>query len=347
MRLCAFSLLFIVMSGCSGAATTPVVAARSATAIPNGHASHSGFSIDGTLYIVELDQVDPSVIGAVQAYTGHKPRLLGTIAGLASGITTPYAIAPDRNGNIFVANGFGDSSCDTCTITEYAKQQYGDVAPLRTIGNVGPVNALYIDRHENIYTAGEAIGSLAGNNAVYHDVNGTYQRTRQLERRRLANGIALDASGRIYLSTSRNGYHGNGAIEVFSAGTHGSARPIGTITGPKTAIFSPSGLAFDQTSNLYVAQVAHASITVYPAGSTNGNIAPLRTIAGPDTTIQYPTALSFDRHGNLYVDDAGRVLVFAPGAGGDAPPIATLSAPALQHWAVAMTVFPQGTQSHY
>ena len=117
MRLCAFGLLFIGIAGCSSVATTPVVATRPNLATAKAHASHSAFSIDGTLYTVELEQVDPSVIGAVQAYTGHKPRLLGTIAGLVSGITTPYAIAPDRHGNISVSNGYGDSSCETCTIT--------------------------------------------------------------------------------------------------------------------------------------------------------------------------------------------------------------------------------------
>jgi hypothetical protein len=344
MRLCAFGLLFISITGCSGVGATPVVGTRPNLATAKAHASHSAFSIAGTLYTLELTDVDPSVIGALQGYTGRKPRLLGTIAGLASGITTPYAIAPDRHGNLFVSNGYGDSSCATCTITEYAKQQYGDPAPIQTVSNVGQVSALYVDRHENIYTAGQSPGSLAGESAVYQYANGTYRRSRQIERQHFADGIALDASGRIYLATSRNGYQSKGAIEVFSAGTHGSARPIGTITGSMAAMLEPCGITFDRYGNLYVAQHAGATIAVYPAGTTDGNVAPLRTIAGPDTHLQYPTFLSFDRHGNLYVDDSSQVLVFAPSASGDALPIARFSTPALQYAPTAMTVFPQDAE---
>ena len=49
--------------------------------------------------------------------------------------------------------------------------------------------------------------------------------------------IALDSSANIYLAQSNN------AVQVYSAGSHGTVAPIVTIMGSNTRLFVPEGIA--------------------------------------------------------------------------------------------------------
>ncbi|HEY1429574.1 MAG TPA: hypothetical protein VGF18_08370, partial [Candidatus Tumulicola sp.] len=168
--------------------------------------SANGFKIAGRLYVITQQSAYPSIPGGLQGYGGSKPRLLGTIAGPTSEIDSPTAIATDRRGNMFVANGFGDDSCQTCVITEYGKGQYGDVAPMASIRDrVGWTYGIAIDAENDIYIAGQQPQSSDGVNGVYAYKNGSYGRSRQLDLHHEGTGIALDSHKRIYLSTINNG----------------------------------------------------------------------------------------------------------------------------------------------
>jgi len=77
---------------------------------------------------------------------------------------------------------------------------------------------------------------------------------------------------------------------------------------------------------------ATASVTEYPFDA-NGNVAPTATISGPDTGLLMGVAgLSVDSSGYLYAATSGvngspnAIVVYSPGANGDAPPARTLTA---------------------
>jgi hypothetical protein len=87
---------------------------------------------------------------------------------------------------------------------------------------------------------------------------------------------------------------------------------------------------------------ATASVTEY-SFDANGNVAPTATISGPDTGLLFGVAgLSVDSGGYLYASTSdvngspNAIVVYAPGANGDAVPVRTLTA--VSHggvWSVA------------
>lgn len=118
------------------------------------------------------------------------------------------------------------------------------------------------------------------------------------------------------------------------------SNPIVTISGEKTELTIPVGIALDSAGNIYVANQgppSHdepASITTYPAGS-NGDVAPTTRIAGPKTGLETPSAVAVDSHGFIYVANGSdsqekldSVLVFSPGSNGNAAPARVISGPA-------------------
>ena len=133
------------------------------------------------------------------------------------------------------------------------------------------------------------------------------------------NAVALDSKGNIYIADT-----GNQRVRMISGGT------INTIAGNGTAGYlgdgaaataaelnSPSGLAFDASGNLYIADTKNNVIRKV----TNGNIS---TVAGDNTQppgyggdgglanvaiLSGPTAIAFDSAGNMYIADNGNSLI--------------------------------------
>jgi sugar lactone lactonase YvrE len=101
------------------------------------------------------------------------------------------------------------------------------------------------------------------------------------------NGLALDSSGNLYVTTNAN------VIRKFS--------PTGIDLGvfASTGINFAMGLAFDSKGNLYVAN---------NGGSTVQKFAPDGTDLGVFANVIRPTGLAFDAAGNLYVANIGSTI---------------------------------------
>ena len=118
-------------------------------------------------------------------------------------------------------------------------------------------------------------------------------------------GIALDASGQVYVSTQNN------TIEKF--GPDGGA--LGVFAG--TGLSNPMGLAFDRSGNLFAANFATNTVEKF---------APNGTDLGVFASVSQPTGLAFDAAGNLYVASfANAIHRFAP-SGASLP---TINSPSL------------------
>lgn len=99
------------------------------------------------------------------------------------------------------------------------------------------------------------------------------------------NQLALDSNLNIYAANS-----GNNSVTVYSAGSTGDAAPVQRISGSKTQLDGPSGIALDESGSMYVSNQDN-SITVYQAGA-NGNVLPIGRIKGANTHLHYPQGIA-------------------------------------------------------
>ncbi|MBV8171151.1 MAG: NHL repeat-containing protein [Candidatus Eremiobacteraeota bacterium] len=117
----------------------------------------------------------------------------------------------------------------------------------------------------------------------------------------------------------------------------GSAAVLGTtISGSNTQLVNPTGVGFS-SGRIFVANNLANTVTVYPAGAS-GNAPPSTTIAGSNTGLDHPTDIDVDSAGRVYVGNSGSTIgnsvrIFAPGASGNATPVASIFGPstALAH----------------
>jgi hypothetical protein len=124
--------------------------------------------------------------------------------------------------------------------------------------------------------------------------------------------IALDADEKVYVA-------GDDAVSVFPAGAADSARPIATISGPRTLLREPNALWVAPDRRLYVAEPNN--VMVFGPGAA-GNKAPERLIHGSGARVStYPLGLVLDSRGFIYVADSDGVEVYSPSSSGNSPPI--------------------------
>ena len=153
------------------------------------------------------------------------------------------------------------------------------------------------------------------------------------------NGIAVDASGRIYASNFETN-----TITVYARNAGGNVPPLAVIGGAKTRLANPTAIALDSHGKIYALNSAgygNGSITVYPS-LDNGlgmlNEAPIAAIAGAKTQLVDPTGIALDAHEDIYVanelflprpseagDNVGRITVYRAGSSGNVAPAITIS----------------------
>ena len=249
------------------------------------------------------------------------------VAGSANGTGTaaqfnrPQGLAVDANGNIYVADASNQ------TIRKIAPG--GLVTTVAGSGTAGGVNGtgtaatfdaplgVAVDASGNLYVAdggndvirkiapGGVVTTLAG--AV--GTSGTADGTGVLAKFNQPYGVAVDASGNVYVAD-----YGNNTIrEVTPGGTvttiAGAAGLAGSTdaTGAAARFNKPYGVAVDASGNIYVAdtgnnrirEIMPGGVVTTLAGSTSGYG------DGTGTAAQFasPRGVAVDASGNVYVAD--------------------------------------------
>jgi hypothetical protein len=151
----------------------------------------------------------------------------------------------------------------------------------------------------------------------------------------------------LYVALGSSVNDSNPRIEAFPLNTGGNIAPVKTINNYQNSLYSPSVLAFDTSGNLYVANDSFSGtedyITVFAPGA-NGNATPVRIIGGtPFSPLGKAVieGLAVDAIGYVYValltsaDNCtsstctamsnDTILVFSPGANGNASPVRSIS----------------------
>ena len=243
----------------------------------------------------------------------------------------PSAIVFDAAGNLYFAETANhvirkvDATGDITTIAGTGTQGFsGDAGPA-TAATFDSPQGLVLDSANNLYLADThnqrirridattgLVTTIAGTGSPGFSGDDALATAAQLN---LPTALALDATGNLYLADT-----GNHRIRRISATTGIITTIAGTGTqgfsgdaGPATSasIDSPTGLAFDSTNNLYLADTHNHRIRRIDA--TTGLIT---TIAGTGTpgfsgdtaaattaTLALPHGITIDSTGNLYFAD--------------------------------------------
>jgi len=117
------------------------------------------------------------------------------------------------------------------------------------------------------------------------------------------------------------------ALVCATAACGGGSHPHGTTnpgsTNPGTA---PGSTSPDSVRHLYVVSQFDRAIYVYDIAADGALTGPSRTISGTHTGLTNPTSMMVDALGAVYVVNyQASVVVFSPGANGDATPQAALA----------------------
>jgi HYDIN/CFA65/VesB-like, Ig-like domain/NHL repeat len=232
---------------------------------------------------------------------------IAEISGADTGLSTPYGVAVDASGEIYVSNIGNDS------ITVYPAGSDGDQAPVAMIaGSNTDILSPYgvsLDAGGNIYVLSCAdcvpTENLPHNRiTVYPRLsNGNVTPSAEISCEYGECGldfplaIAVGSDGRIYVASAGRliPLAAPDSVTVYKV-SGSSVIPIAGIYGDQTGLTIPTGITVDGNSNIYVSNAlggpsSLGSVTVYPANS-NGNVAPGASIAGPATLLYGPRGIA-------------------------------------------------------
>ncbi len=188
-----------------------------------------------------------------------------TISGSNTGLRNPYGIAVDSSG-IYVADENAESvflysplGSSTGLLNEAPIS--GTISTTLTTGLAGTVG-IALDTVGNIYVAGNDFNGVpgvfvyaAGSNANAAPIATISGLSTGLDE---PAGIALDSSGEIYVADEGDaGDDIPPSVFVYPALGNSTGLldepPLATISGSKTDLLSPAGIALDSSRNIYVA----------------------------------------------------------------------------------------------
>lgn len=252
---------------------------------------------------------------------------LRTIAGSNTLIKQPSGIAVDMRGRVYVANLYGGGTSGDGNILVFASNANGNIAPIATIAqDVYYPFGVALDSSDNVYVANWQGGSIteyaSGSHHLLRKIQGDDTGLYPV-------GLTIDSEGEIYAVNNCECSSSSPTITVYSSTADNDARPLRTI-GPQPQLYYPQGgIAVDAKGQILVTNAGYnrPGILVF-ARKARGADKPIRTIFGSKTQITNNVdGLALDGDGNIYVttslgsSGSGSVLVFAPTAKGNIPPI--------------------------
>ncbi len=277
--VCAQQYFITTVAG-GGLPVTPTVATSVALQTTSSVAADATGSVYFSINNSVL-KVDASGILTVVAGSSTAPGYSGD-GGVATSaqLNQPSGLTADASGNLFIADTGNSVIRKVAAVTGIITTVAGNGSPGYT-GDAGPATSAQLNhpRYAAVDGSGDLYIADTGNNAV----------------RRVAAATGL-------------------IVTVAGTGAPGYSGDAGPATG---AQFTPSGVALDGASNLYISDAA--SSTIREVAAATGIIS---TVAGTGTAgysgdrgpatsarLSHPTAVATDSAGNLYIADSGNIRI--------------------------------------
>jgi uncharacterized protein (TIGR03437 family) len=254
-------------------------------------------------------------------------------AGASAALSFPTGVAVDSSGNVYIADSLNRrirklaSGGNISTVAGNGNYSYSGDSGQATSAQLNTPQAVASDSSGNLYiadtvnnvvrkvTAAGVISTIAGNGTAGSGGDGGAATSAQL---RSPQGIAVDASGNVYVADTQNARVrkiSNGTINtVAGSGTVGSGGDGGAATSAQLNI--PTGLAVDGAGNLYIADFSNNRIRKVTPGGT------ITTLAGnglagysgdggaaANAQLTTPVSVATDSSGNVYIADTGNNAV--------------------------------------
>lgn len=308
----------------------------------------TGVAVDriGTVYVADsANQVIRRISGAGEVTTiAGKVDERGAVDGPAANARffTPYGIATDVNGNVFIADT-GNHTIRKLTAAGAVTTVGGTAAGGGAQDGLGAAAGMLAPQHVAVDSAGNtyvadagngtvrkitaagAVTTLAGSAGMFGSVDGTGAAARFFG----LTGLTVDNAGNVYVTDTRNCVSSclpplstlntirkitpAGVVTTLAGGDGRGEAQFSDGTGTAARFYLPSGLATDSDGNVYVADCGNGALRkITPAGVVT---TPVRTglcRANPLTNLVSPTqpsGLARDSAGNFFLSDAGAHVI--------------------------------------
>ncbi len=229
------------------------------------------------------------VAPAVEAQTA---RFVGVQTTLSNSFSSPYGLAVDGSGNVYVADSGNNAVKEILAVN-------GSIPASPTINTLatgfGQPAGIAVDGSGNVYVAD------AGNGVVDEimAVNGSIPASPTIVTLNAPlgepYGVAVDTLGNVYVADA-----GTSEVDEILA-VNGSIPAAPAIVSLGSGFSSPTGVAVDGNGDVFVADTGNGAVEEIVA--VNGSIPANATVNILSSDFQYPYGVSLDSSGDVYVVD--------------------------------------------
>jgi sugar lactone lactonase YvrE len=240
---------------------------------------------------------------SAEAQTAH---FSGAVKTLGSGFSSPYGVAVDGSGNLFVADPANNAVKEILAA--------GGYTTVNTLGSgFSSPNGVAVDGSGNVF-----VGD-SGNNAVKEILAaGGYTTVNTLGSGFSSpNGVAVDGSANVFVADQGN----NAMKEILAASGYTTVNTLGS------GFSSPNGVAVDGSANVFVGDSGNNAVKEILAA---GGYTTVNTLG---SGFSSPDGVAVDGSGNVFVADTGNQAakeIMTQGVNFGSAAIATSTPPTMQ-----------------